>query len=159
MCQKYGKVSHRTGIHFHMTKSEIDSDLIRDYFQINRKTIQKIMGRKENQYCRFDGNMRDKHSAIRITEHTLELRIFASTLNHLKLYSYLDFLEVLTRKGKLRILIKKNSYLFEPIEATVPEISYMFEIDLNELIRSVSEWQVKGGYVLIDGDNRRVKRI
>ena len=78
--------SEKTGFHIHIDKRNINSDFINWFnnYMLNTKEVDIFAGRKENKFCKRNNrnNRNNKTSATRITENTLEIRIFSSFLDY-----------------------------------------------------------------------------
>jgi hypothetical protein len=110
------------GLHIHFSKKPImtgknhnDSNLkkIDYFFEKHREFIIKVSGRSSDSYARFKRERRAEtlsrytghHSAINFeNQATVEVRTFASSIDHLHILSYIDFMNILIQ------YIKNNNY-------------------------------------------------
>ena len=162
ICKKHNaKVSSRTGIHFHIDKKSIDQEKIKQYFRNkdNKSHILSVMNREENTYCKLSGTYTDKYSALRETEHTLEMRIFGATLDKFQIFKYIAFIETLTRNKEINLLIIYDNGIHQPIEFTLSSISAVCNVNLDELTRTVMTWYQNGGTILVHGTKSKIKLI
>lgn len=160
--------SRRTGIHIHVSKDGIDVEQLVSYVYDNnrRDKIITIMGRKENRFCRFDSS-KGKSSAINITDKTIEIRIFQSSIDLNKMFSYLAFVQTLTYMfyqqprwyvdGVPVILLLDGIQLeivfvsHAPHSQTVIEcINEVTELDHDEFYTVYEKCRSEGGIVVID---------
>ena len=78
-------ITNTTGMHIHIDKSGVNNENLEwiiNYLQRNEKEIDLLAGRKQNQYClrMFEDEkyLYSKSSALRISDQTVELRIFST---------------------------------------------------------------------------------
>lgn len=79
--------SNKTGIHFHIQKEKVSDYNLRwlsDFLNGNQHNADMFAGRKPNKFCARNGDITNttKTSAIRITNDTIELRIFATFMDY-----------------------------------------------------------------------------
>ena len=108
------------GLHIHVSREALtDNDIrkIKYFFWVNRGRVQKVAGRRANNYCEFQSfhhvmfaaadNLRQstRYLAVNVVtqtkKRTVEFRIFKGTLDHKRLMGCLQFTEALCEFVKL----------------------------------------------------------
>lgn len=94
------RITEKTGLHIHIDKKNVSSYNLKwliNYLQNNEKEIDLLAGRKENQFClrMFEDEkyLYSKSSAMRITNNTIELRIFKTFSDSENIIQILGILE------------------------------------------------------------------
>jgi hypothetical protein len=132
------QTSRRTGLHIHMSKEHVKHmDLITYvYDETRRVEMLSVMKRHDNRFCRFIGSS-GKSSAVNVTEHTIELRMFQASLDITTLWSYIAFAQTLTYIhctdedqhrciGGVPVILVMGNMCFEVLYNSAPEESPEF---------------------------------
>ena len=85
--QKRIWASEKTGMHFHIQRNKVSEHNLRwlaDFINGNTRNIDIFAGRKENKFCIRTNSITNtiKKYAIRITDDTIELRIFTTFMDY-----------------------------------------------------------------------------